>query len=428
MQQFKDTLVQQWKTSPRYRVGLVFALAYFIFRLIINYSWQMKWLIVKGWPSSIDLRLFWDTGLKFRAQQDLYFKPLMNFSMFIYAPPFALLTSLISRIPYEVVHALYTLLIPVTYAVLYFRWFKLFERYGCEKVAWQMVCWLPVWLISSAIMYDATYMNIYTVMALLATLLLEAVLDEKLRWALLWLVFILPTKPHWAFALGIPFLRRRWRFGLKLLVGSVVVYILTIGITLLLGGYHYVFHQYSVYVHTLESLPRNVPWRTLSHRQHMDYNHSLMQVVVFFLGVHTRSFAITTILKVILWLPLVSAGWLTLRRRVPQPSGWQLEWAMALYAAVFILIDVMHEVTLVLILFTYLHVTLQNRALKWLLHLVVWPYLLADFLNLVTYSVKLPDLMQLVPLALFVLLTFYGLFVTRLLLRARSQPVQSEPV
>ncbi len=68
-------------------------------------------------------------------------------------------------------------------------------------------------------------LNIYILLALQATLLIDAVLRERLGWALLWLSLILQTKPMWAFAAAVPLLLGRYRFFLRLVGGAVAIYV-----------------------------------------------------------------------------------------------------------------------------------------------------------------------------------------------------------
>jgi hypothetical protein len=70
----------------------------------------------------------------------------------------------------------------------------------------------PLWIIFTGLLYEIAYMNIYIFMAFIATLLIEAMLYQQTGKAILWLAILLPIKPQWAFALGIPFLLGRWRF------------------------------------------------------------------------------------------------------------------------------------------------------------------------------------------------------------------------
>ena len=88
-----------------------------------------------------------------------------------------------------------------------------------------MQAWtLPVWIIFSAFWGDLAYLNIYVITALCCTLLIEAILAERLGWALVWASLLLPTKPYLVFPLIIPLILGRPRFFWKLLVGTITAY------------------------------------------------------------------------------------------------------------------------------------------------------------------------------------------------------------
>lgn len=75
-------------------------------------------------------------------------------------------------------------------------------------------------------------LNIYILMALAATLFIDAVLEERLGWGIFWLgVIIFPIKPQWAFAAAIPLLLGRNKFFLRLMLGSILAYCLIAGAT-----------------------------------------------------------------------------------------------------------------------------------------------------------------------------------------------------
>ena len=71
---------------------------------------------------------------------------------------------------------------------------------------------------------DLAYLNVYIFMALLATLLIDAILCERLGWSVLWASIILQIKPQWAFAVAVPLLLGRYRFFARLLVLIIVAY------------------------------------------------------------------------------------------------------------------------------------------------------------------------------------------------------------
>ena len=139
---------------------------------------------------------------------------------------------------------------------------------------------------------DFSYMNTYILIALFATFLIEAVLQENLVWASFWLgAVILPIKPHWAFALVLPLLLGRYRFFLKLLLGAALAYLIVAGITILAGGFDYGIRQYQDYFAFLSKLTRDYPWWGPD-RPFLGYNHSIMQIVLYLLGRIYREYAL----------------------------------------------------------------------------------------------------------------------------------------
>ncbi len=95
---------------------------------------------------------------------------------------------------------------------------------------------MPVWLIFSTFWADLAYANVYVIMALLATLLIEAVLKHRLGWSILWLGLIIQIKPQWAFAIFIPLCLREWKFLFKLLAGAGLLYLACMGASMLAVG------------------------------------------------------------------------------------------------------------------------------------------------------------------------------------------------
>jgi len=68
-----------------------------------------------------------------------------------------------------------------------------------------MLAWLlPVWLVFAQFWSDLGYLNVYVLMALLATLFIDALLDERLGWSLVWVSIILQIKPMCGLCPGAP--------------------------------------------------------------------------------------------------------------------------------------------------------------------------------------------------------------------------------
>ena len=177
----------------------------------------------------------------------------------------------------------------LTYGLLYVWWGRIFEQNSLPHIARQWAQLLPLYLVFSAFWDDLSYMNTYIIIALFATLLIDAILQERLGWSAFWLgAVILPIKPHWAFALALPLLLGRYRFFLKLLVGAAVAYLIVAGITVLSGGVGYGIGQYQDYFGFLSRLTRDYPWWGPD-KPFLGYNHSIMQIVLYTFGVSSAN-------------------------------------------------------------------------------------------------------------------------------------------
>ncbi len=101
----------------------------------------------------------------------------------------------------------------------------------------------------------------------------------------------------------------RYRFFLKLLAGAALAYLIVAGITILAGGVEYGIRQYQDYFGFLSRLTRDYPWWGPD-KPFLGYNHSIMQIVLYSLGVSAANMRLATILKLILLIPL---GWISLK-------------------------------------------------------------------------------------------------------------------
>jgi hypothetical protein len=267
------------------------------------------------------------------------------------------------------------------------------------------------------------------IIALFATLLIDAILQEKLGWASFWLgAVILPIKPHWAFALALPLLLGRYRFFLKLLAGAAVAYLLVAGITIVAGGVEYGIRQYLDYFAFLSRLTRDYPWWGPD-RPFLGYNHSILQILLYTLGVSAANMQLATILKLILLLPL---GWISLKflRNPSNGAGREgPETALALifvfYLGAFIWLDMVWELSLGIVIFAYLIATSEQRWTRVLLWALFSPYALLDIWRLISYialgddvlyegAYVLTDPLIYVPWIMMVLLVFYVILIVRL--------------
>lgn len=417
---------QHWQSSLRFRVGVLLGLVYLLLRVLLAWLWNMGWLVIEDFPPVNDLQVYLDAGKSFLERRDLYFAPRPDFTVYVYSPTFAMFFAPLARLPYTFVLLGSALLHIVAYGVLYWRWFIIFQRYRLDTAKQRLIAFLPLWLLFTAFYYDVQFLNVYVFMALLATLLLEAVLAENLGTAILWLTLLLLVKPHWAFALGVPLLTGRWRFFARMVIGGLLAYLTATGITLLIGG-AYAWAQFQGYIRLLATVSRLFPWNTLAEQGRIGYNHSIAQMVIFFMGATPQAFGLAAVIKGILTLPIIAVAVANLRsgsRPAAQPS-FSIAIALALYLGAFIWMDVLTELNLSILIFTYLQSTLSHRRERILAWLGFGPYALSDvwvlFSGMAALFVNLPVLLttpdRFVPLVLIALLTCYLLLIRALLRR-----------
>ena len=425
-----------WSTSKTYRLLLVAAILYALLRLAVQVYLFSDALATQstaeGAQISSDLELaYMPAAQHFRAGEDLYLQGSLEVIEyhFNYAPSFALFFMPVLLLPLNSLVPLLVIVHLAVYALLYIVWARIFEKNNLTAVAVTWAKLLPLFLVFSVFWDDLAYMNIYLLTALFATFLIEAVLDERLGWAIFWLgVVILPIKPHWGFALVIPLLLGSYKFFFKLLAGSITAYLAVAGITILAGGVEYGIRQYQEYFAFLARLSGDFPWRGPD-QPFLGYNHSIVQIVLYYLGVSPANMQIATLVKLLLLLPL---GWISLKylrhpmnkagREVPETA---LALAFAFYLGAFIWLDMVWELSLGLVVFAFLLASTQQRNTKIFLWLLFAPYALLDIWRLVSYialgdsvlyedSYVLTDPLIYVPWIMMILLAFYTLLLIRL--------------
>ncbi|HSL44474.1 MAG TPA: glycosyltransferase 87 family protein [Anaerolineales bacterium] len=431
MKPFSEALRQPWKNSRSFRVWTVLAVIGLVINLAVTILWQLEIVSFEDAPPANDLQIYLEAGVRFLQLEDLYIAPRADFGLYAYSPTFAMLFGLLTFLPYKLVWVLDALFHFVAYWLLYWRWFVIFREQGLDGAAKQLVRLLPLWIIFTGLLYEIAYMNIYIFMALFATLLLEALLQQQTGKAILWLAILLPIKPQWAFALGIPFLLGQWRFFARVVGGAILAYLCIFLITVLVGS-SYVLEQYREYIQFLQTIPQTFGWNTIAEPGHIGYNNSLLQLVNFFTNKAADSVGLTTVIKILLSLPLIVLYW-QYRRQTSNnaPSGFILEWTFALYLLAFLWLDVVTELTLAIVLFSYLMGTLSNPALKRLTQLVFLPYALTHiwitFSGIASFLAPLPDLVidpsLFIPFILIAMLGLYGLLLMQLNNKMRDQKV-----
>ena len=431
-----NSIRECWSTSKAYRVALIAAIVYAFLRLLIqiylfNDAMQPA-AIAQGAQVSADLQLSYIPAAEhFRAGQDLYLKGSLEILEyhFPYSPAFAFFFMPILLLPLKVLVPLLVIVHILAYVLLYIWWDRIFEKNNLHSVAMMWARMLPLFLVFTVFWDDLAYMNIYLIVALFSTFLIDAILQEKLAPAIFWLgAVILPIKPHWAFALAVPLLLGRFRFFFKLLVGSILAYLAVAGITILAGGVDYGLRQYQDYFGFLARLSRDFPWWGPD-KPFLGYNHSIMQIVLYYLGVSAANMRLATIIKLLFLVPLGLISLKFLRARIDKPGYEAPETALALtfafYLGAFIWLDMVWELSLALVIFAYLLATTGQKSTKTVLWILFAPYALLDIWRLVSYlalgdrvlyegSYVLTDPLIYVPWIMVILLVFYALLLQKL--------------
>ena len=429
-------LREYWAQSKTYRVLLVLAIIYAVLRLLIQiflFSDAMRpEAVAEGVQVSADLQQSYIASAQhFQARGDLYRKGSLEHveAHYLYSPAFAFFFSPILLLPLQILLPLMLIIHIAAYVLLYMWWGLIFEQNNLTSVARQWAWLLPLYLVFSVFWDDLAYMNTYIIIALFATFLIQAILQEKLGPAAFWLgAVILPIKPHWAFALALPLLLGRYRFFFKLVGGAALAYLVVTAMTVVAGGFEYSLRQYQDYFTFLARLTRDYPWWGPD-RPFLGYNHSVMQIVLYMLGVSPANMRLAAIIKLILLIPL---GWISLKflRNPPGEPGREipetaLALVFALYLAAFIWLDMVWELSLGIVIFAYLLATSAQTWIRNLLWMLFGVYALLDIWRLVSYmalgddvlyqgAYVLTDPLIYVPWIMVVLLVFYALLILKL--------------
>ena len=427
---------ESWSRSTSYRVLLILAVLYAVLRLAIQIFLFSDALrpeaVAEGVQVSADLQQSYIASAQhFQAREDLYLKGSLEHveAHYLYSPAFAFFFAPILLLPLPVLLPLMVVIHILAYGLLYVWWQHIFERNGLIRAAEMWARLLPLYLVFSPFWDDLAYMNTYILIALCATFLIDAILQEKLGWASFWLgAVILPIKPHWAFALILPLLLGRFRFFFKLLLGAGLAYLAVAGITILAGGIEYGLRQYQDYFAFLARLTRDYPWWGPD-KPLLGYNHSILQIVLYLSGVSSANMQLAMILKLVLLLPLAWISLKFLRNPAKKAGNKTLETALALlfvfYLGAFLWLDMVWELSLGIVIFAYLLATTEQKGMRIFLWLLFGPYALLDIWRLVSYmalgddilyqgAYVLTDPFLYIPWIMMVLLVFYAILLIRL--------------
>jgi hypothetical protein len=430
-------------------VILVVALLYALFRLVVHGGYLAMMLqpesdLLGGMPEWTgsgsdpmvppDLQIYLDAARHVLGREDLYLKGSLARleEHYPYAPSFALAFVPFAWLSPVAVAIVHSVLHVAAYACLFVAWARIFDRLELKAASATLAWTAPLWLVFSAFWSDLGYLNIYLVVALLATLYTEAVLSERLGWSVFWLSIILQIKPHWAFATAVPLLLGRYRFFFKLLALAVLSYVGIVGLTALATGPSYALQQYADYLAFLRRLSRDFPWRG-PESPFLGYNHSIKQIVFYIAGRMPAAGLATKLLKAGLLAPLgvvigrrLVQGGATPPWRAPKVA---LDLAFSLYLGAFIWLDMVWELSLSIAIFPYLLATAEGPLTTVVAWVAFLPYALIDVWQVASLGLfgmdviapgpyVLTDPSIYVPMVMVLALSFYGLLIKRMLEQA----------
>jgi hypothetical protein len=424
-----------WSRSKMYRTLVIITALLALLRLAASFSFY--WIDESGVTLPSDLLIYTEAANNFRFRQNLYpVGELPADDMFFqYQPAYALAFTPILWLPDGALLIAFTLLHIAAYGLIYVQWCRIFRELGFDQANELMARTLPVWLIFSAAWYWLDCLNVGIFVALAATLLVDAAVNERLGWAVLWLSLILQTKPTWAFAVAVPLLLGRRRFFFKLVALAAVVYVVIGGTTILAAGPAYGWQQYVGYIQHLGGFRGNWPWRGPDEPCLGD-NHSITQIVVYLLGVTPTTLQLAMGIKLLLLAPLAAICLLHLVRPIKRVSRdvpeLSLGLTFGLYLGTYIWLDMVYEVFLSIVIFVYLVSALERLGSKILVWAAFLLYALADFWFAVsTFGPTTADdrnlwnLSNHIPTVMIVVLILYALLMKQLWGRQRVGWLQS---
>lgn len=421
---------QAWSKSKWYRVALTAAILWFVLRFavqVIYASGMMPELTGEdGLP--MDIPVYLGAAQKFIEGQNLYPQDLSDSTFhYPYSPPFAMLSTFLLLFSPRVIAIGGTCLCVGIYALLYWRWMKIFERLSLPGVVEKMAYTLPVWLVFSAFWGLVAYLNIGIFVALVATLLVEGILQERLKWSAALAAFLLASKIMWLFPLGLPLLVGRRKFFLQLLGPTALFYAGLVGVSMLVAGPGYILQQYADYVVHLQRIASEFPWHVRDAIPFLGYNHSIKQVFVFLLGEHSWVLGLATLVKILILLPFGLLCWRLLRTPPEQDfHTLKLTLVFCLYLAAFIWLDIVWEVLLGVAIFPFVLTILDKTWQKWLAWSLFLLYAFVDLIQFLSYMIGGDSLVVMqgayvlsdpslhLPMTMLVILMFYAFLLSYL--------------
>jgi hypothetical protein len=432
----RDGIAALWKRSRLFRVLMVAAAIYALARLSVAVATALL-------LDPVDHQVLAGASRHLWQRRSLYVgldQPIApDLLMFNYSPVFAFLFTPFALAPQWLGFGLLFVLHLLAYAVTYLVWGSLLRR--TSRLAGEILLWsLPLWIAYGPFWADLGFGNIYAFMACAATLLLDAILERRLGWAVLWLSLIAPAKPQWTFAALIPLLLGQRRFFFRLIAYVLLVYALLVGIMVVVLGPGYTWTQHVAFVQHLSSMGQRLPWR--ANWPYLGYNHSVTSVITYVLGLSDTTLLLSVVVRLVLLLPLLRVILLQLLRPVRRDKR-DAEWLsvaffMALYMGTWIWLDMVGEIALGVVVFVYLS---ARTAIKKPVRAVFLLYVFLDVWRLVTLAIDvvagvgLVDMERVIfyadptyyaPILLCIILVFYFLLVDDIKQRLVVRPAPAE--
>ncbi len=424
-----------WRSSPRWwRVTVILALVWGMLRLALQL--YLFFSPISDQVGADFRESYLMTGQRFLRQDDLYHVTSIE-ALYVYSPPVAMLFVPLVFLSERAAMFCWLSLCLMAYIGLFLTWRRIFHFLGLEKAQRALWLSLPLWVVFSPFWDDATYLNIYTLMALLGSLFVEAVLRARLLPASLYLMAILAAKPQWAFALVLPLLWGRVRFFWKVLAGALAAYLGLVAVAAVFHCPSYILEQYRDYFWFLTHLTRLHPWRTAAMEGFLGYNHSIVQLAVFLGGEKARlaGQGVKYLLLLVGGILLVQYALRHFRSDSSCRGEEPLVLTFTLYLMAFLWLDLLWELYWTIALYPFL----LSLDLRWseriLAGAVFLPYALLDVWRIVVYALGSPliqdaylawDFSAHLPLILFVGLAFYFLLLRRVQSLALAKVVVKE--
>lgn len=410
-----EPIKEHWQ-KPAWRVLLVLAVLSAVLHLALVGG-------IMAISPRTDLDMYIDAGQRAWARQPLYPAPeadVSSLDMFNYSPVFAAFFAALAWLPSLALRLISFALHLAASVYLYILWARILCRVD-HRAPHVMAGLLPLWLVFTNFWTDLHYLNVAVFLAVLASLALQDIIDDRPR-AGVWLFVLAATKPYWAFAAALPLIGRRWRTFLTASGLAAGLYLAAAGLMSVVFGPQYVWGQHVEMIRHLASMPARLPYQTPASFPVLYYNHSLTQMVVYLFGLGARPWS--ALIKAAVLAPaalLALRGW---RNPLPETT---VAWFFVLYAAAWLWLDLAGEWILSIAAFTVIVLTINQPVRKWA-GIIFVPYALLNIWRLVAYLLTVVTGLPLVtaemevvvdpsmyfPMTLVVILSFYSVFLAHL--------------